>query len=105
MKYERAKPNVAGLTSQLQQNEMRLILAGLWPPLKPLPVFKYGADEYRAEIHFDRTRGEGVCRKTFLPSKKVEKRGGRITETAHSILNYRPIFPTASKMKSTTVFE
>jgi hypothetical protein len=80
MKYERAKPNVAGLTSQLQQNEMRLILAGLWPPLKPLPVFKYGADEYRAEIHFDRTRGEWVCRKTSLPSNKVEELRGRLTE-------------------------
>src|SRR3984893_9478077 len=80
MKYERAKPNVAGLTSQLQQNEMRLILAGLWPPLKPLPVFKYGADEYRAEIHFDRTRGEWVCRKTSLPSNKVEELRGGLTE-------------------------
>jgi protein TonB len=80
MKYERAKPNVAGLTSQLQQDEMRLILAGLWPPLKPLPVFKYGADEYRAEIHFDRTRGEWVCRKTSLPSNKVEELRGRLTE-------------------------
>jgi hypothetical protein len=80
MKYEHAKPNVAGLTSQLQQDEMRLILAGLWPPLKPLPVFKYGADEYRAEIHFDRTRGEWVCRKTLLPSNKVEELRGRLTE-------------------------
>ncbi len=80
MKYERAKPNVAGLTSQLQQDEMRLILAGLWPPLKPLPVFKYGADEYRAEIHFDRTRGEWVCRKTSLLSNKVEELRGRLTE-------------------------
>jgi len=80
MTYERAKPNVAGLTSQLQENEMRLILAGLWPPLKPLPVFKYGADEYRAEIHFDRTRGEWVCRKTSLPSNKVEELRGRLTE-------------------------
>lgn len=80
MKYERAKPNVAGLTSQLQQDEMRLILAGLWPPLKPLPVFKYGADEYRAEIHFDRARGEWVCRKTSLPSNKVEELRGRLTE-------------------------
>src|ERR1700741_3386612 len=80
MKYERAKPNIAGLTSQLQRDEMRLILAGLWPPLKPLPVFKYGADEYRAEIHFDRTRGEWVCRKTSLPSNKVEELRGRLTE-------------------------
>jgi hypothetical protein len=80
MKYEHAKPNVAGLTSQVQQDEMRLILAGMWPPLKPLPVFKYGADEYRAEIHFDRTRGEWVCRKTSLPSNKVEELRGRLTE-------------------------
>jgi hypothetical protein len=80
MKYEHAKPNVAGLTSQVQQNEMRLILAGMWPALKPLPVFKYGADEYRAEIHFDRTRGEWVCRKTSLPSNKVEELRGRLTE-------------------------
>ena len=80
MKYEHAKPNVAGLTSQVQQDEMRLILAGLWPPLKPLPVFKYGTDEYRAEIHFDRTRGEWVCRKTSLPSNKVEELRGRLTE-------------------------
>ena len=80
MKYEHAKPNVAGLTSQVQKDEMRLILAGMWPPLKPLPVFKYGADEYRAEIHFDRTRGEWVCRKTSLPSNKVEELRGRLTE-------------------------
>src|SRR5580693_8855462 len=80
MKYEHAKPNVAGLTSQVQQDEMRLILAGMWPALKPLPVFKYGADEYRAEIHFDRTRGEWVCRKTSLPSNKVEELRGRLTE-------------------------
>src|ERR1700741_3654082 len=80
MKYERAKPNVAGLTSQLQENEMRLILAGLWPPLKPLPVFKYGTDEYRAEIHFDRARGEWVCRKTSLPSNKVQELRGGLTE-------------------------
>jgi TonB family protein len=80
--HEQAKPNVAGLTSQVQQAEMKLILAGRWPPLKPLPVFKYGTDEYRAEIHFDSTRGEWVCRKTSFPSNKVlELRGGLIEMT------------------------
>src|SRR5246127_58622 len=79
-KHEQAKPNVAGLTSQAQQAEMKLILAAMWTPLKPLPVFKYGGDEYRAEIHFDRTRGEWVCRKTSLPSNKVEELRGRLTE-------------------------
>src|SRR6201981_930930 len=80
MKHQYAKPNVAGITSQVQQDEMRLILAGMWPPLKPLPVFKYGADEYRAEIHFDRARGEWVCRKTSLPSNKVQELRGGLTE-------------------------
>jgi hypothetical protein len=79
-KHEQAKPNVAGLTSQVQQAEMKLILAGMWPPLKPLPVFKYGTHEYRAEIHFDRTRGEWVCRKTSLPSNKVQELRGGLTE-------------------------
>jgi TonB family protein len=79
-KHEQAKPNVAGLTSQVQQAEIKLILAGMWPPLKPLPVFKYGTDEYRAEIHFDRTRGEWVCRKTSLPSNKVQELRGGLTE-------------------------
>ena len=80
--HEQAKPNVAGLTSQAQQAEMKLILAGKWPALKPLPVFKYGTDEYRAEIYFDGTRGEWVCRKTSLPSNKVqEQRGGLVEMT------------------------
>src|SRR5579862_333651 len=79
-KHEHGKPNVAGLSSQLQQAEMKLILAGTWPPLKPLPVFKYGSDEYRAEIHFDSTRGEWVCRKTTLPSNKVQELRGGLTE-------------------------
>ena len=79
-KHEQAKPNVAGLTSQAQQAEMKLILAGAWPPLKPLPVFKYGTDEYRAEIHFDRTRGEWVCRKTSLLSNKVQELHGGLLE-------------------------
>jgi periplasmic protein TonB len=79
-KHEQAKPNVAGLTSQVQQAEMKLILADMWPPLKPLPVFKYATDEYRGEIHFDRTRGEWVCRKTSLPSNKVQELRGGLTE-------------------------
>jgi hypothetical protein len=79
-KHEQAKPNVAGLTSQVQRVEMKLILAGKWPPLKPLPVFKYRTDEYRAEIHFDGARGEWVCRKTSLPSNKVHELHGGLTE-------------------------
>jgi hypothetical protein len=77
---EQAKPNVAGLTSQVQRAEMKLILAGKWPPLKPLPVFKYGTADYRAEIHFDGTRGEWVCRRTSLPSNKVQELHGGLTE-------------------------
>jgi Gram-negative bacterial TonB protein C-terminal len=80
--HEQAKPNVAGLTSQVQRAEMKSILAGTWPALKPLPVFKYGTDEYRAEIYFDGTRGEWVCRKTSLPSNKVQElRGGLVEMT------------------------
>ncbi len=80
--HEQAKPNVAGLTSQVQQVEMKLILAGKWPALKPLPVFKYGTEEYRAEIYFDGTRGEWVCRKTSLPCNKVQElRGGLVEMT------------------------
>ena len=59
---------------------MKLILAGTWPPLKPLPVFKYGTAEYRAEIHFDGARGEWVCRKTSLLSNKVQELRGGLTE-------------------------
>jgi TonB family protein len=64
----------------MQQAEMKLILAGRWPPLKPLPVFKYETDEYRASIDFDKTRGEWVCRKISLPSNKVEELRGGLTE-------------------------
>src|SRR5271163_1625399 len=78
--YERARPNIAGLTFPVQQAEMTLILAGGWPPLKPLPVFKYEADEYRASIEFDKTRGEWVCRKISLPSNKVQELRGGLTE-------------------------
>jgi TonB family protein len=84
-KHEQAKPNVAGLTSQVQQAEMQLILADMWPPLKPLPIFKYGTDEYRAEIHFDRTRGEWVCRKTSLPSNRVQELRGGLTEVTMAL--------------------
>ena len=59
---------------------MKLLLAGTWPPLKPLPVFKYGTDEYRASIDFDKTRGEWVCHKTSLPSNKVQELRGGLTE-------------------------
>jgi hypothetical protein len=78
--HERARPNIAGLTSPVQQAEMKLLLAGKWPPLKPLPVFKYETDEYRASIDFDKTRGEWVCRKTSLPSNKVQELRGGLTE-------------------------
>jgi len=79
-KHERARPNLAGLTSPLQQAEMKLLLAGGWPPLKPLPVFKYETDEYRASIDFDKARGEWVCHKTSLPSNKVQEFRGGLTE-------------------------
>jgi Gram-negative bacterial TonB protein C-terminal len=60
-----------------QQAEMKLLLAGSWPPLKPLPVFKYESPEYRASIEFDKARGEWVCRKIFLPSNNIQElRGG-----------------------------
>jgi len=78
--HERARPNLAGLTSPVQQAEMKLLLAGRWPPLKPLPVFKYETDEYRASIDFDKTRGEWVCHKTSLPSNKVQELRGGLTE-------------------------
>jgi TonB family protein len=78
--HERARPNIAGLTSPVQQAEMKLLLAGRWPPLKPLPVFKYETAEYRASIDFDKTRGEWVCRKTSLPSNKVQELRGGLTE-------------------------
>jgi periplasmic protein TonB len=78
--HERARPNSAGLTSPVQQAELKLLLAGKWPPLKPLPVFKYETDEYRASIDFDKTRGEWVCRKTSLPSNKVQELRGGLRE-------------------------
>jgi hypothetical protein len=73
-------PNIAGLTSPVQRAEMKLLLAGRWPPLKPLPVFKYETAEFRASIDFDKTRGEWVCRKASLQSNKVEELRGGLTE-------------------------
>ncbi len=77
---ERARPNLAGLASPVQQAEMKSLLAGRWPPLKPLPVFKYETQEYRASIDFDKSRGEWVCRKTSFPSNKVQELRGGLTE-------------------------
>jgi hypothetical protein len=59
---------------------MKSLLAGRWPPLRPLPVFKYETDEYRASIDFDKLRGEWVCRKTSLPSNKVQELRGGLAE-------------------------
>jgi TonB family protein len=78
--HERSRPNIAGLTSPVQQAELKLLLAGRWPPLKPLPIFKYETNEYRASIDFDKTRGEWVCRKTSLPSNKVQELRGGLRE-------------------------
>src|SRR5262244_2037214 len=74
------KANIAGLTSPLQQAEMKSILAGTWPPLKPLPIFKYETVEYRATIDFDKKRGEWACRKTSLPSNKIQELRGGLSE-------------------------
>jgi protein TonB len=64
----------------VQRAELELLLAGRWPPLKPLPVFKCETDEYRASIDFDKARGEWVCRKTSLPSNKVQELRGGLRE-------------------------
>lgn len=71
--------------SSSQQSEMKLLLAGAWPALRPLPVFKYEAGEYRASIEFDKGRGEWLCRKTFLPSNKVEESRGGLAELAKAL--------------------
>src|ERR1700758_2767921 len=75
-----SKANFAGLTPPRQQSEMKSILAGTWPPLKPLPVFRYETVDYRATIDFDKKRGEWVCRKTSLPSNKVQELRGGLRE-------------------------
>jgi hypothetical protein len=59
---------------------MKLLLAGRWPPLKPLPVFKFETVDFRFSIDFDKTRGEWLCRKTSLPSNKVEELRGGLPE-------------------------
>ena len=59
---------------------MKSILAGAWPPLKPLPVFKYETVDYRATIDFDKKRGEWVCRKTSLSSNTVQELRGGLRE-------------------------
>src|SRR5215470_11835385 len=74
------KANIAGLAFARQQSEMKSILAGTWPSLKPLPVFKYETAEYRATIDFDRRRGEWVCRKISLPSNEVQELRGGLRE-------------------------
>ena len=74
------KANFAGLASPRQQSEMKCILAGMWPPLKPLPVFKYETAAYRATIDFDKLRGEWVCRKTSFPSNTVQELRGGLRE-------------------------
>lgn len=74
------KANIAGLAFARQQSEMKSILAGTWPPLKPLPVFKYETVAYRATIDFDKLRGEWVCRKTSFPSNMVQELRGGLKE-------------------------
>ena len=83
----RVPPPLAGLTSPVQQAEMKLLLAGKWPPLKPLPVFKFESEECRASIDFDKLRGEWLCRKTSLPSNKVQELRGGLTEITQALPN------------------
>ncbi len=64
---------------------MRVVVCGRWPPLKPLPVFKCEADEYRASIEFDKLRGEWVCRKTSLTSNKVQEMRGGLADIAFEL--------------------
>lgn len=85
-----SKANIAGLTSPRQQSEMKSILAGTWPPLKPLPVFKYETVEYRATIDFDKKRGEWVCRKTSLPSNEVQELRGGLREITMALPHGEP---------------
>ncbi len=92
--HERTRPNIAGPMSPVQQAEMKLLLAGMWPPLKPLPVFKYETNEYRSSIDFDKTRGEWVCHKTSLPSNKVQELRGGLTEIIMALpLGQAEVFP------------
>jgi hypothetical protein len=79
------KANIAGLVFARQQSEMKSILAGTWPALKPLPVFKYETVAYRATIDFDKLRGEWVCRKTFFPSNMVQELRGGLKEITRAL--------------------
>jgi Gram-negative bacterial TonB protein C-terminal len=85
--HERPRPNPAGRVSPMQQAEMKMLLAGGWPPLKPLPVFKYETDAYRVSIDFDKLRGEWVCRKTSLPSNKAQELRGGLKEIIRALPN------------------
>jgi hypothetical protein len=66
---------------------MKMLLSGRWPPLKPLPVFKYETDGYRVSIDFDKLRGEWVCRKTSLPSNKAQELRGGLRELIRALPN------------------
>ena len=85
--HERPRPNHAGRVSPAQQAEMKMLLAGGWPPLKPLPVFKYETDTYRVSIDFDKLRGEWVCRRTSLPSNKAQELRGGLKEIIRALPN------------------
>jgi hypothetical protein len=80
-----AKPNFAGLAARAQRAEMRVLLAGKWPALKPLPIFKYENAVYRAAIDFDKLRGEWVCRKIAFPSNKIQELRGGLTELTRAL--------------------
>ena len=83
--HERPRPSPGGVVSVGQQAEMKLLLAGGWPSLKPLPVFKYESADCRASIEFDKARGEWVCRKTFFPSNNVQELRGGLAELMKSL--------------------
>jgi hypothetical protein len=85
--HERPRPTPAGRVSPVQQAEMKILLAGGWPPLKPLPVFKYETDACRVSIDFDKLRGEWVCRKTSLPSNKAQELRGGLKEIIKALPN------------------
>jgi Gram-negative bacterial TonB protein C-terminal len=85
--HERPRPTPAGRVSPVQQAEMKMLLAGGWPPLKPLPVFKYETDAYRVSIDFDKLRGEWVCRKTSLPSYRAQELRGGLREIIRALPN------------------
>jgi hypothetical protein len=83
--HETPPLNIAGLTSPVQRAEMNVLVAGKWPPLKPLPVFKLETDEFRASIDFDKLRGEWVCRKTSQLSNKVQELRSSLLEIARAL--------------------